>query len=470
MITGKIAAIIQEPYVAQGFGEESYHNVTTLFPVGLAILLIASIFTLVLPRRSAILPMVVIQTLVPASQRIVIFSLDFHFARVLVLIGLARVLLNGENRWLRPVKLDKLVLTWCLATVAIYSVQHGHVGAFIYKLGWTVDTLGIYCLARLWIRSRADIDRIAGAFLVLGALAAAMFLYEWTTQTNVYSWVGGVSPYTMIRDGKLRCVGPFKHPILAGTFWAGVLPWAMGRWWTQPQQRVRTFLGISGIVLVIFSTASSTPLIGLLVGLGSCAAFSLRNSMGAIRWGVVIALASLHLVMEKPVWHLISRVSVVSGSTGYHRYRLINAAVEHWRDWFLLGTDSTAGWGYYLFDVTNQFVKEAIDAGIIGLGLFVAYIWVAFSYLGRLWRADRRRRGGAYRYWTLGCAIFAQCVMFLGISVNHAPQNLFIWLVPIGASAGLYQTLRFSQPGPGARLGSVEDLVLPPEPDPSSTP
>ena len=137
---------------------------------------------------------------------------------------------------------------------------------------------------------------------MLGVLAAAMFLYEWTTQTNMYTWVGGVSPYTMIRDGKLRCVGPFKHPILAGTFWAGVLPWVMGRWWTQPQQRVRTLLGSWGIVLVIFATASSTPLMGLLVGLGGCAAYSLRNSMGAIRWGVVLALASLHLVMEKPVW------------------------------------------------------------------------------------------------------------------------------------------------------------------------
>ncbi len=431
----------QEPaYVAAGFGEEIYHNATTLYPVGLAILLIASFLVFRLPRSWAILPLLAIQTLVPGSQRIVIVGLDFPFSRILIVLGIARILSRGEHRWWRLQKLDRYFLAWCVASVVIYTLRRGSADAFIYKMGFTVDTLGIYCLARVWIRHGGDIDRIASAMVALVGLAAVLFLVEKTTQRNGYALVGGVSPYATVRDGVLRCMGPFQHPILAGTFWVGVLPWIASRLASRPRKRIGTVLGLVAVVVVILTTASSTPLLGMVVVGAGFVAYWLRAHMSIIRWGALATLASLHVVMTMPVWHLISRVSISSGSTGYHRYRLIDAAVNHWSDWFLLGTVSTAGWGFYLFDVTNQYVKEAVDGGIWGLGLFLAYTWAAFACVGRLWRFERRRKGGAMRAWGLGVSMFAQCVMFLGISISHGSQNLFIWLLPIGACGGLLQS------------------------------
>ncbi len=46
------------------------------------------------------------------------------------------------------------------------------------------------------------------------------------------------------------------------------------------------------------------------------------------------------LVREKPVWHLIGRLSELIGGTGYHRVRLIDAAIDHFGDWWLKGAKS----------------------------------------------------------------------------------------------------------------------------------
>ena len=45
----------------------------------------------------------------------------------------------------------------------------------------------------------------------------------------------------------------------------------------------------------------------------------------------------MHVLMKQPVWHLLSRVDVAGGSTGWHRYHLVDKFIENWREWWLLG-------------------------------------------------------------------------------------------------------------------------------------
>ena len=52
-----------------------------------------------------------------------------------------------------------------------------------------------------------------------------------------------------------------------------------------------------------------------------------------MRWAFFGTLLLLHLAMNNPVWHLLARVNVVGGSTGWHRYHLIDKAIEHLEWW-----------------------------------------------------------------------------------------------------------------------------------------
>ena len=69
---------------------------------------------------------------------------------------------------------------------------------------------------------------------------------------------------------------------------------------------------------------------------------------------MVFLAVVIHFIREKPVWHLILRLSVITGGTGYHRYQLIDAFINNFSEWALAGTDGTAHWGWGLQDTTNQ--------------------------------------------------------------------------------------------------------------------
>ena len=77
-----LLAVVQEPYVRQGFGEQSYHNTTTLYPVGLLVLLICALGMFLAPRRYAIIPLIALESIVPTAQRIVIAGLDWIVAQI----------------------------------------------------------------------------------------------------------------------------------------------------------------------------------------------------------------------------------------------------------------------------------------------------------------------------------------------------------------------------------------------------
>jgi hypothetical protein len=146
--------------------------------------------------------------------------------------------------------------------------------------------------------------------------------------------------------------------------------------------------------------------------------------MRPVRYGVAAVLVVLHLVREQPVWHLIGRASDLVGGTGYHRVRLISAFVENWRDWFWVGTSSTAGWGWGLQDLTNQFVYEGVQGGIAALVSLIVLLSMAFGAVGTaIQRAQAARHLASERRlrlqmlaWGLGVSLATHCVSWISVS------------------------------------------------------
>ena len=177
---------------------------------------------------------------------------------------------------------------------------------------------------------------------VCTAIVMVPMTIEWATGRNLFSVFGGVPAITPIRDGRLRCQGAFSHPIMAGSFGATLVPVFVGMYFAFPRRRlIAAIVGaFSGVAITLLAT-SSGALISLLAGVVGFALWPLRRHMRVIRWGIALALVALHFARDKPVWHLIARVGDLTGGEGYHRYRLIDAFVTNWREWFLLGTSST---------------------------------------------------------------------------------------------------------------------------------
>lgn len=423
-------AIVQTgQHVKPSFGKSDFHNQTTVHPVGLTVLLTMALATLVVKRRWAWLPLFVLACTVPSAQRVIIATIDFNFIRILVMAGVVRVLMKREYRGLRWTVVDRLVIAWAVIGVAAYTLLRGNFGAFVFRAGVAYDALGTYLLLRCWIRSWEDVDRLARVSGLLAISLVIFFIYENSTRNNMFSVFGGVPSTTPVRQGRLRCQGPFVHPILAGAFWVGLLPLVASLWWRRPGKKGLAMTASMAIVIIAFTTASSTPVMGVLATGMGMGLWIVRRQMRPLRWSLAGMLVLLHMVMAAPVWHLISRVGAVGGSTGHHRFLLIDNCIKRWPEWFLLGNRSTAHWGHFQFDVANQFVKEAVRGGILSLVLFVMIIGFTFGTVGRLWRSAGKNRYRRMQAWGFGAALFAHCMMFISCSISHSQQNMLIWFV-----------------------------------------
>jgi len=102
---------------------------------------------------------------------------------------------------------------------------------------------------------------------------------------------------------------------------------------------------------------------------------------------------------------------------------------------WLLGTKSTAHWGFGLFDVTNQYVLEGVRGGLLTLVLFVAIVVTAYAYAGRLVRVAEGSRARLAQAWAVGTTLFVHCTIF--IAVSYFGQIIMLWYLLLAAIAGL---------------------------------
>ena len=406
---------------------------TTMHPLALLVLLLLLFFLFKVERKNAVIPFLIMACFISVAQRIVIAGLDFNMIRILVLFGWMRILFRGETNAFEMKTIDWVIILWALTSTIAYTALRGSSGALIYKLGTSFDAIGMYFLFRCLIRDWEDVRRIAAALAYLSIPVALFFIFEKQTGRNLFSIFGGVPEFTVERQGKLRAQGAFPHAIIAGCFWATQIPIIATLWWCE--QKKLAVVGIVCSLLIIISTASSTPLAGLGAILIGMFMYKVWSKMKPVWWGFVLLLFVLHIVMEAPVWHLISRLDFVGGSTGYHRFMLIDQAINHFWDWWLIGIISTGSWGWSMFDVANEYVNNGVRGGILTLILFITILCLSFKAVGRMIRVKESEGVNRAMPWAIGVALFVHCMVFIGIS--YFGQIIVIWMLLLGMIASL---------------------------------
>lgn len=408
---------------------------TVLHPLGLVMIVVCGIAMLWVPRKYAVWPMIATACLVASAQRIVLGGLDFSLLRIMVLFGWIRIVARNESAGFVWKPIDSVLIAYAASSTISYTILLGSTDALVNRLGASFDAIGMYFMFRCLIRSWEDVSATVLGFVLVSVPIALAFFGENRTGRNIFAVFGGVPAVTMIRDGRLRCQGAYSHPILAGCFWAGVIPLIAARFWQPGARQTLTLVGLGAALLIVMLTASSTPIMGVMFAVLGGAFFLLRERMSYVRWSLVALLASLHMVMNKPVWHLIARINIVSGSTAWHRYYLLDQAINRVGEWWFIGTKSTSHWGWGLQDITNQFILEGVRGGLATLVLFVTAIVLAFRGVGQTWRASRSQPAIVIFAWALGVALFTHCMNFLAVS--YFGQIIMVWYLTLAIIASM---------------------------------
>ena len=408
-----------------GGGPEPY-----VHPLVLCAVLAAAALILLLPRRHVVVPLLAASILIPFDQVVLIGPLHWTMLRVLVLLGWVRVLAgalarqrllsNGLNA------VDKTLILWAgISAFNIVLLWHSS-AAFINQLGALYNAIGIYFLLRCLIRDEEDAQRAIRTVTALGVAVAGMMLLEQTGGDKFYAVLRSGAQETgrtlWGRMGALRAVAGFGNPVSAGVFGATLMPLSLALWWKE--HRAAAAVGFCAASVIVACSLSSTPVLACAAAILGLCLWPLRRHLPLLRWSTVIALLALQLVMNAPVWALIQRAGVIGGSSGYHRYILVDRFFRHFGDWWLLGARNAGDWGYLSYDIANQYVGIGESAGLVPFILFIAIIVYAFKYLGRA-RMVAAAANDRRFLWAIGCALLAHVVAFFGLS--YFDQLIVAW-------------------------------------------
>ena len=412
-----------------------HYGKTNIHPVAAVFML--CMVGLVLSRRRSrtVLAVLLVCVFMPMMQRLVIAGLDFSMMRLILMLAWASIIVRGEYRGFKPGKIDWVFLLWTSSLAVFYVLRVGPSG-IVYRLGTTFDALTVFFLFRILVRRPEGVALIARQLAWIMVVLSVFMLYEMATHINVFSVFGSAPLISTIRDGRVRCQGPFSHPILVGTFGAVLLPVFCALFLGRRKGRLLTAGAILATTAVTVASGSSGPFIAWGIGLMGWGLWPIRKRVRAILWAMVGMGFVIHVVREKPIWHLIGRIAGVTGGTGYHRYRLIDAFVSRFGEWALVGTSDTAHWGWGLQDTTNQYVAEGIDGGLLTLILFVVLLHSSFWQLRRTRQLVERAEGPKSPWglltWSFSVSLAAHCVSFISVTYfGQMEQFFFLFLAMI---------------------------------------
>ena len=406
---------------------------TTIYQSTVLLAIILAMLTLLVPRRYFLAPFILAACFVPTDQRIMVMGLDFKVLRMIIAVGVLRVLLFGEYQRLKLNRIDRLLLMWVLCGAVIYSIQWNTAEAVINRACILFDAVGLYWLFRQNIRSWDDLKHTFRLFAVGAIILLPFVLIEWSTGSNPFVLLG--KAVTSVRQDKFRCQAAFPHSIMMGLFWAILAPMFLALAKTETKKTLYLFAFASSIVIVAAS-ASSTPILVLILAIVAYMAFNWRRYTVVAALAIAAMTAALHIVMNAPVWHLLARINVIGGSTGWHRYNLIDKAIANFNEWMVIGCRSTDHWGWGLGDVTNQYVLEGVRGGAATLILFALMIYAVLKTLvtSSLRYRDRNTR---LLTWALFSMMIAHCVGFIGVS--YFGQIQVLWYMTLAAASLLQE-------------------------------
>ncbi|HEX7895702.1 MAG TPA: hypothetical protein VF447_15995 [Terriglobales bacterium] len=402
--------------------------VTALHPLALVILVLAVLLMWFVPRRYMLAPFLAVAILIPLEQQVVVGGLHFMVLRIVLLFAWMRLLVGiGEERHFLAAgftRLDMVFAAWVISAVVTFTILWADVGALIAKLGFLYNAFGTYFLLRCLLRTREDVARMLKVLAIIFAVVAVLMTVEQLTGRNLLA-IFGLPAEAEIRNGRIRSQGPFLHSIIAGTIGAILIPTFLGLGWASRKSRLYAAVGILAALVMIVTSASSTPVATCMAGLVAVGMWPMRRYMKLVRWGIAAMLLGLHLVMKAPVWALIGRIDLAGGSTSWHRFALVDHFINHFSEWWLVGTRDNAKWGWDMWDSINWYVASGITGGLVGLVLFVAILVIGFAEIGRYLHSRRSEENPRRFAWCLGASVFAGSVSFFGISLFD--QSIVLW-------------------------------------------
>lgn len=436
-------------------------------PFALLFFLVCAAALFAVPRKWAPVPLLIGCTYMTLGQGIDLGPISLPVYRMLLIVGVLRVMAKGETLPGGLNRIDKLMIAWG-AWVLFASLFHNQDRAGpIYASGVVFNQTLIYFLIRIWCTDLEEVGDVIRIVALLLVPIAMEMLVEKATGRNSFAIFGGVPDWVVIREGKLRAQGPFRHPILAGTVGATCIPLFFG---ILKRHRLTAITGIVAGTVIVFASASSGPVMSLMAGAGALLLWRFKYLVRPMRIGAVLLYVLLMFTMAKPPYYLIARIDLSGGSTGWHRAFLIERTIAFFNEWWLFGTDATRHWmpfqGFandpYHTDITNYYIGFGVTGGLLCMVLVIWMMAVAFKWVGQIHDVRLATQPNqSFMIWCFGACLFSHATT--SISVAYFDQSMVYFWLSVAVISSVYSIVMLTQES-GAYATEDEDEEEMPDP------
>ena len=414
-------------------------------PLTLAVLSTAGLLITAAPRRYALAAFLAGIFYLTQTQGIWLGGLNLYGLRVLEVFTFIRVLARQEFSFRALIAIDRLLIALMLYTAAVYCLRSSE--GQLFQIGYAIDAYLCYFSFRGLLQTEDDYIWILRAMALILLPYAVVVLYESYTSNNLFSTLGGRGPSAdRYRGGRLRACGTFRHPSILGSIGAALFAMYLAPAIT----RTTRYWGIAGVLAggaLVWASNSGGPAGSVIIAVACWVGWPLRHRMRKVRWVLCLLLVACAVLMKAPVWYLLTKVSSVSGGGGYHRSKLMDQAFKHLDEWWFVGMpiEQTRPWFPYFVsstggaDITNQFLKFGLTAGIGAMFLLFILVWQVYKRIGDsiALTAENDLQFSAQKriLWSVGVAVTVHQFSWLGIS--YFDQSAAFWYATLAIAVAV---------------------------------
>lgn len=414
-------------------------------------IIVLAIFSV--PQRWALMAMMAGVLYLTQEQRVEILGFNLFAMRFVELAGFIRVTVRREFSFSRLNGIDRIFLLFYGYMTVVFLLRSNE-GMAAEKIGAAIDAFLCYFTFRGLLATVQDLRWCLRAFLLLLVPYVGLVLIESFTNHNSFTSSGAYYA-SVLREGRMRASGTFRHPSLLGTLGGSFLPLYIGLWFGK-NDRTLASTGIALCLAIVWASNSGGPASCVAVCLMGWLLWPARARMSLVRrvlFGIVILFA---LAMKAPVWYMLQRVSNVTGGDGWHRSHLLDMAFQNLDKWWLAGmpVQDTSTWFPYVMsntggaDMTNQFLLYGITAGLGALFLFILLLTRAWRNLGETLAILRNnaetRRENEFFCWALGVLLAVHTFNWLGIT--YFDQTYVMWFMQLAFISTLTERIGTAEP------------------------
>jgi hypothetical protein len=398
--------------------------------VTLTIALVLSILVIMLRPKYALVAYIIGLLWYPAYLAVSIGTIDILVGRFVVAVLLMRCYFNDKIRrkfiWNR---LDTLVTLSMVVYIGAYLITQVNPIAQTLegRAGFVMDTWCAYLAARFIVTDRKKLISIIKCIsialvplAILGIIESATGWQPFAPLWRFSPWFKGGAFVSEGRFGLARAVGPFSHAILFGGVFAMFLPLIYYLRHEKGEWGSLTYV-ISGIVLLgALSSMSSGPWVMVIVVIFCLVMEKRRQFIKPLFLFLVFSCISIGIASNRPFYHVIASWANPLGGASWHRAKLIDVAIEHFNEWWMIGYgDKDPGWGQYFgmgsSDITNEYILNGVRYGILGVIALCAVLAKSFRDLISTYR---RLKDPAMRSlcWVFGSLLFSVAVAWMSVN------------------------------------------------------